>query len=66
MLPANTLQIILNAVPLQILIRFIILAKKADIITIEIEKVNIEALDQLEKEGKQVYPQARVIRLDPG
>ncbi len=37
--------------------------KKADIITIEIEKVNIEALDQLEKEGKQVYPQARVIRL---
>ncbi|MHA4895066.1 5-(carboxyamino)imidazole ribonucleotide synthase [Pedobacter sp. PWIIR3] len=37
--------------------------KKADIITIEIEKVNIEALDQLEKEGKHVYPQARVIRL---
>lgn len=37
--------------------------KKADIITIEIEKVNIEALDQLEKEGKKVYPQARVIRL---
>lgn len=37
--------------------------KKADIITIEIEKVNIEALEQLEKEGKQVYPQARVIRL---
>jgi len=37
--------------------------KKADIITIEIEKVNIEALDQLEKEGKLVYPQARVIRL---
>jgi 5-(carboxyamino)imidazole ribonucleotide synthase len=37
--------------------------KKADIITIEIEKVNIEALEQLEKEGKLVYPQARVIRL---
>lgn len=37
--------------------------KKADIITIEIEKVNIEALEQLEKEGKQVYPQSRVIRL---
>ena len=37
--------------------------KKADIITIEIEKVNIEALDQLDKEGKQVFPQARVIRL---
>jgi len=37
--------------------------KKADVITIEIEKVNIEALDQLEKEGKMVFPQARVIRL---
>ena len=37
--------------------------KKADIITIEIEKVNIEALEQLEKEGKLVFPQARVIRL---
>lgn len=37
--------------------------KKADIITIEIEKVNVEALEQLEKEGKQVYPQPRVIRL---
>lgn len=37
--------------------------KKADIITIEIEKVNVEALEQLEREGKQVYPQPRVIRL---
>ncbi len=37
--------------------------RKADIITIEIEKVNIEALEQLEKEGKLVFPQARVIRL---
>ncbi|WP_276088436.1 5-(carboxyamino)imidazole ribonucleotide synthase [Pedobacter sp. JY14-1] len=37
--------------------------KKADIITIEIEKVNIEALEQLEREGKLVYPQPRVIRL---
>jgi 5-(carboxyamino)imidazole ribonucleotide synthase len=37
--------------------------KKADIITIEIEKVNIEALEQLEKEGKMVFPQSRVIRL---
>ncbi len=37
--------------------------KKADIITIEIEKVNIEALEQLEKEGKLVFPQSRVIRL---
>ncbi len=37
--------------------------KKADIITIEIEKVNVEALEQLEKEGKKVFPQSRVIRL---
>lgn len=37
--------------------------KKADIITIEIEKVNIEALETLEKEGKLVFPQSRVIRL---
>ncbi|WP_316810201.1 5-(carboxyamino)imidazole ribonucleotide synthase [Pedobacter heparinus] len=37
--------------------------QKADLITIEIEKVNIEALEQLEKEGKQVFPQSRVIRL---
>ena len=37
--------------------------KKADIITIEIEKVNIEALEQLEKDGKMVFPQSRVIRL---
>ncbi|MFP5081447.1 5-(carboxyamino)imidazole ribonucleotide synthase [Pedobacter sp. JCM 36344] len=37
--------------------------KKADIITIEIEKVNIDALEQLEKDGKQVYPPSRVIRL---
>jgi len=37
--------------------------KKADILTIEIEKVNIDALEQLEKEGKLVFPQSRVIRL---
>jgi 5-(carboxyamino)imidazole ribonucleotide synthase len=37
--------------------------KKADVITIEIEKVNIEALEQLEKDGKLVFPQSRVIRL---
>ncbi|WP_256006598.1 5-(carboxyamino)imidazole ribonucleotide synthase [Pedobacter deserti] len=37
--------------------------RKADIVTIEIEKVNIEALEQLEKEGKMVFPQPRVIRL---
>ena len=33
-----------------------------DVITIEIEKVNVEALEALEKEGKRVYPQPWVIR----
>ena len=37
--------------------------KDLDIITIEIEKVNVEALEALEKEGKRVYPQPAVIRL---
>ncbi|NIJ54879.1 5-(carboxyamino)imidazole ribonucleotide synthase [Dyadobacter arcticus] len=34
-----------------------------DIITIEIEKVNVDALEALEKEGKLIYPQPSVIRL---
>jgi len=37
--------------------------KLVNVITIEIEKVNVEALEKLEKEGKIVYPQSRVIRL---
>jgi len=37
--------------------------KKVDLLTIEIEKVNVEALEQLEKEGVMVYPQPRIIRL---
>ncbi|OAQ39862.1 5-(carboxyamino)imidazole ribonucleotide synthase [Pedobacter psychrophilus] len=37
--------------------------KDLDLITIEIEKVNIEALEDLEKEGVIVYPQPRIIRL---
>ena len=37
--------------------------KNLDLITIEIEKVNVEALEALEKEGVLVYPQPRVIRL---
>src|ERR1700744_5303628 len=37
--------------------------KKADMLTIEIEKVNVDALEQLEKEGVLVYPQPRIIRL---
>ncbi|TLV03605.1 5-(carboxyamino)imidazole ribonucleotide synthase [Dyadobacter luticola] len=36
--------------------------KNLDVITIEIEKVNVEALEALEKEGKKVYPQPSVIR----
>jgi 5-(carboxyamino)imidazole ribonucleotide synthase len=37
--------------------------KTLDVITIEIEKVNVEALEDLEREGKRVYPQPSVIRL---
>jgi 5-(carboxyamino)imidazole ribonucleotide synthase len=37
--------------------------KDVDILTIEIEKVNVDALEQLEKEGIKVYPQSNVIRL---
>lgn len=37
--------------------------KDLDMITIEIEKVNVDALEKLEEEGVQVYPQSRVIRL---
>lgn len=37
--------------------------KDKDVITIEIENVNIEALKQLEKEGKTVYPQPHLIEL---
>ncbi len=34
-----------------------------DLITVEIENVNIEALEQLEKEGKKVYPQPHILRI---
>jgi len=37
--------------------------KKADLLTIEIEKVNVDALQKLEEEGVIIYPQPRVIRL---
>ncbi|WP_411272951.1 5-(carboxyamino)imidazole ribonucleotide synthase [Daejeonella sp.] len=37
--------------------------KNVDLLTIEIEKVNVDALEQLENEGVIVYPQSRVIRL---
>lgn len=37
--------------------------KRLDMITIEIEKVNVDALEKLEEEGVVVYPQSRIIRL---
>lgn len=37
--------------------------KGMDVITIEIEHVNVDALEELEKQGVKVYPQPNVIRL---
>ena len=37
--------------------------KLVDLLTIEIENVNLEALDQLESEGLAVYPSAKTLRL---
>ena len=37
--------------------------KNLDLITIEIEKVNVDALEDLEKAGVKVYPQPHIIRL---
>ncbi|WP_255433128.1 5-(carboxyamino)imidazole ribonucleotide synthase [Spirosoma sp. KUDC1026] len=34
-----------------------------DVLTIEIEKVNVDALEALERDGKKVFPQPAVIRL---
>ncbi|WP_075348984.1 5-(carboxyamino)imidazole ribonucleotide synthase [Algoriphagus marinus] len=36
---------------------------KCDVITVEIESVNTEALKKLEQEGKRVYPQPHILRL---
>ncbi len=36
---------------------------ECDLITIEIENVNVDALEKLQQEGKMVYPQPDVIRL---
>lgn len=36
--------------------------KQVDLLTIEIEHINIDALEQLEKEGLKVYPQPAVLR----
>lgn len=37
--------------------------QKADIITIEIEDVNVKALEELEKQGKKVFPQPSVLKV---
>jgi len=37
--------------------------KTVDVLTIEIEHVNIDALLQLEKEGLQIYPQPKVLQI---
>ena len=37
--------------------------KKVDLLTIEIENVNVEALEKLEQEGVKVYPQPSAIKL---
>lgn len=36
--------------------------QKVDVLTFEIETVNVEALEALEKEGKKVYPSAKTLR----
>lgn len=36
--------------------------KKVDVLTLEIEAVNIDALVQLEKEGKKVYPGSKTLK----
>ena len=36
--------------------------KKVDLLTIEIENVNVEALETLEKEGLQVYPSPKTLK----
>lgn len=37
--------------------------QSVDLITIEIEKVNVEALEKLEQEGKMVYPQPSILKM---
>ena len=37
--------------------------KKVDVLTIEIENVNLDALDQLEAEGLPIYPSPKTLRL---
>ena len=37
--------------------------KDVDVLTIEIEKVNVEALEKLEQEGVTIYPQPQVLKI---
>lgn len=37
--------------------------KQVEVLTIEIEHVNVDALEKLEQEGVLVYPQSRVVRM---
>lgn len=37
--------------------------KDKDVVTVEIEHINVEALEELEKRGVKVFPQPRVLRL---
>ena len=37
--------------------------KKVDLLTIEIEHVNVEALEKLESEGLEIFPQPEIIKL---
>lgn len=37
--------------------------RQADVITFEIEHINVDALEQLEKEGKSVYPSSGTLRI---
>lgn len=39
------------------------LGKQVDVLTIEIENVNLEALETLEHEGKKIYPSPKTLRL---
>lgn len=37
--------------------------KDKDVLTVEIENINVDALEKLEQEGKKVFPQPRVLRI---
>src|SRR5690554_842701 len=37
--------------------------KDKDVITVEIEHVNVDALEELEKQGVKVFPQPKILRL---